>query len=109
MEDIASKRRDNVALFKKIFLFVKLGVMLILSIAGSAYFVWGQFYSQVNLNRNPNPTIEQCLKYCEENPILVTSSVLCCFIACCFLAFLALHGVQTLVVKFMMRKANTGG
>ncbi len=109
MEDIASKRRDNVALFKKIFLFVKLGVMFVLSIVGSAYFVWGQFYAQLNHNRNPNPTIEQCLQWCGENKISVASSVICCFVACCFLAFLALHGVQTLVVKFMMRKANTGG
>ena len=39
MQDIASKRRDNVALFKKIFLFVKLGFMLITSVLISVWFV----------------------------------------------------------------------
>lgn len=109
VDNIASVRRDRVTAFKKVFFFVKLAVMAILSVVGSIYFIWRQFYNQVNLKRNPNPTWDDCLKYCDQNKVLVVSAVICCFIACCFVAFLALHGIQTLVVKFMMRKANTGG
>ena len=108
MEDIASRRRDNVALFKKIFLYVKLFFMFVLSVLGSIFFVWSMYYNQLNLNRY-QPSIEGCIKYCNENLMLVISSVVCCIVACAFVAFLALHGIQTLVVKFMMRKANTGG
>ena len=109
MQDIASQRRDNVSLFKKISFYVKLGCMFVLSVLGSLYFVWTQFYSQVNLIRNPNPTIEQCLKYCNDNLILTISSVICSFVACGFIVFLALTGIEKLVVKYMMRNANTGG
>lgn len=112
MVDIASKRRDNVALFKKIFLFVKLAFMTVLSVIGSLYFVWTQYYNseaERQIKRGLTPNWELCMKYCEENKILIISSVVCCAIACAFIAFLALHGVQTLVVRFMMRKANTGG
>ncbi len=109
MQDIASQRRDNVSLFQKIFLYVKLGAMLVFSVLGSIYFVWNQFYSQVNLVRNPNPTVEQCIKYCNDNLILTISSVICSFVACGFIVFLALTGIEKLVVKYMMRNANTGG
>ena len=108
MDNIAAARRDRVDLVKKIFLIVKLSFMLILSALGSMYFVWTMFYNQLNLRRVPNPTVADCLKYCGENKFLVISSVVCCFIACSFLAFLIIHGIQTLVVKFMMRNANTG-
>ena len=112
MEDIASKRRDKVALFKKVFLFVKLGFMAVLSVAGSLYFVWTQFYNSEAerlIKRGYTPNWEKCMEYCKDNKILIISSVVCCAIACAFIAFLALHGIQTLVVRFMMRKANTGG
>ena len=109
MDNIAAARRDRVALFKKIFLFVKIGCMAILSVLGSAYFVWRQFYNQVNLKRNPNPTIADCLQYCDQNKFLVLSSVICCIIACSFIAFLIMHAIQSIVVKIMMRNANTGG
>ena len=82
MDNIAAARRDRVALFKKVFLFAKLFVMLVLSVLGSIYFVWRQFYNQVNLKRTPNPTVADCLKYCEQNKFLVISSVICCVIAC---------------------------
>lgn len=108
MEDIASKRRDNVDLCKKIFLYVKLAAMFVLSILGSIFFVWSMYYNQLNLNRY-QPTVEGCLKYCDENITLIISSVICCIVSCAFVAFLALHGIQTLVVKYMMRHANTGG
>ena len=109
MDNIAAARRDRVALFKKIFLFVKIGCMAILSVLGSIYFIWRQFYNQVNLKRNPNPTVADCLKYCDQNKFLVISSVICCVIACSFVAFLVMHAVQTIVVKIMMRNTNTGG
>ena len=109
MDNIAAVRRDKVAAFKKVFLFVKLGVMLLFSVFGSMYFVWSMFYNQVNLKRTPNPTVADRLAYCEKNEFLVISAIICCVVACCFIAFLVMHGIQTLVVKFMMRNANTGG
>ena len=109
MDNIAAVRRDKVAAFKKVFLFVKLGVMLLFSVFGSMYFVWSMFYNQVNLKRNPNPTIADCMKYIDGNKFLVVSAVICCVVACCFIGFLIMQGIQTLVVKFMMRNANTGG
>ncbi len=111
MEDIASKRRDNVSLFKKVFLYVKLAMMAVLSVFGSLYFMWSQFYSQVNLDKLPNPTTDDCIKFWMEdkNLFLAISSIVCSLIACCFIAFLIFHGIEKLVVKIMMRNANTGG
>jgi len=109
MDNIAAVRRDKVDAFKKVFLFVKLGFMLVLSVLGSIYFVWNMFYNQVNLKRNPNPTVADCMKYCDENIFLVISAVICCVIACGFVGYLIMHGIQTLIVKYMMRNANTGG
>jgi len=108
MQDIASKRRDRVALFKKIFLFVKIGFMAVVAVLLSIWFVWSQYVNQLNLNK-VQPTIEGLKLYCEKNQFLVASSVVCCVLAGAFVTFLALHGIQFLVVKFMMRKANTGG
>ena len=45
MQDIASARRDKVAKVKKIFLFVTFGLMFVLSVIGSAAFVWNQYYN----------------------------------------------------------------
>lgn len=112
MEDIASKRRDNVAKVKKIFGFVTIGIMVILSALGSSFFVWNQYYNAEavrQIKRGIEPSLKLCLEYCKENDVLVVSSVICCVIACSFLAFLIMYGIQTLVVRFMMRKANTGG
>jgi hypothetical protein len=106
MQDIASKRRDNVALFKKIFLFVKMFFMLVAAVLLSVSFVWSQYAAQ--LNRGV-PTMEGFTKYYETHKFLVVSQVVCSFVAGAFIAFLVLHGIQYLVVKFMMRKANTGG
>ena len=61
------------------------------------------------VKRGIEPSIELCLKYCKENDVLVISSVVCCVIACSFVAFLIMRGVEALVVRFMMRHANTGG
>jgi len=109
MDNIAAARRDRVDAFKKVFLFVKIGFMAVLSVLGSIYFVWTMFYNQLNLRRVPNPTAADCLKYCGDNKVLVISAVICCIIACSFVGFLIMHGIQTLVVRFMMRNANTGG
>ena len=108
MQDIASARRDRVALFKKIFLFVKIGFMAVAACAISIWFVWSQYVSSLNLDK-VKPSMEGLKQYCEKNQFLVSSSVVCCFLAGAFIAFLALHGIQFLVVKFMMRNANTGG
>ena len=108
MQDIASKRRDRVALFKKIFLFVKIVFMAAAAAALSAWFVWSQYVNQLNLDK-VTPSMEGLKMYCDKNQFLVASSVICCVIAGAFITFLALHGIQYLVVKFMMRKANTGG
>ena len=112
MQDIASARRDKVAKVKKIFLFVTFGLMFVLSVIGSAAFVWNQYYNAEALRqikRGIEPSIELCLKYCKENDVLVISSVVCCVIACSFVAFLIMRGIEALVVRFMMRHANTGG
>ena len=112
MEDIAAKRREKVAKLKKIFIFVKLGFMFLLSCAGSAFFVWTQYYNAEaarQIKRGIEPSIELCLKYCKENDTLVTSSVVCCVIAGAFVAFLIAYGVQTLIERWIMRHANTGG
>lgn len=107
MEDIASKRRDRVKLFKKIFLFVKIAAMAVASGFGSVNFVWSLYYNQERLNRYV-PSVERCLAFCDEKKTLVISSVLCCIVACCFIAFLIFHGIEKIVVAIMMRKANTG-
>ena len=110
--DIAAQRRDRVAKFKKIFTFIKIGAMTVLSVIGSMYFVWNQYMVSEGarqLKRNITPTVKLCLEYCGENKTLVISSVICCVIACAFVAFLVMHGIQTLGERWMMRKANTGG
>lgn len=112
MEDIASKRRDNVAKFKKVFLFIKLGFMAVLSVLGSMFFVWKQYYNAEaarQIKRGIEPSVKLCLEYCKENDTLVVSSVVCCVIACAFVGFLIMHGIQTLGERWMMRHANTGG
>lgn len=111
MQDIASKRRDNVALFKKIFLYVKIFFMAVLSVLGSIFFVWSTYCNQLSERqiRNGEPSMEGFAQYFDGNVLGVISSVICCLIACSIVAFLVFHGIQTLVVRFMMRKANTGG
>lgn len=110
--DIAAIRRDRVSLCKKIFLFVKLGCMFLLSIVGSLYFVWSQYVAQHNVTKYGDPVWSaaknSCVQFIEENPMLTISCVVLGFVACSFVAFLVLHGIETLVIKFMMRKANTG-
>lgn len=112
MEDIAAKRREKVSKLKKIFLFVKLGFMFALSCVGSAFFVWNQYYNAEavrQIKRGIEPSIKLCLAYCKDNKTLVISSVVCCVIACAFIAFLIMHGIQILIERWIMRHANTGG
>lgn len=107
--DIAGRRREKVALVKKIFLFVKIFFMAALSAAGSTYFIWSTYVSQLNTKYTPCWTgSRSCLQYIQDKPIFAVSCFIISIIACSFVAFLIVHGIQTLVVKIMMRKANTG-
>lgn len=109
--DIAGVRRERVALVKKIFLFVKIFFMAALSAVGSMYFIWSTYVSQLNTTKYKpyfGPGNRSCLQYIQDKPIFAVSCFIISIIACSFVAFLILHGIQTLVVKIMMRKANTG-
>lgn len=110
--DIAGVRRERVALVKKIFLFVKIFFMAALSAVGSMYFIWSTYIGQLNSKYLDQAHLwegnRSCLKYIQDKPIFAVSCFIISIIACSFVAFLILHGIQTLVVKIMMRKANTG-
>lgn len=108
--DIAGARRERVALVKKIFLFVKIFFMTALSAVGSIYFIWSTYVSQLNTKYEPyfGPGNRSCLQYIQDKPIFAVSCFIISIIACSFVAFLVIHGIQMLVVRFMMRKANTG-
>ena len=114
--NIASERRDKVDLFKKIFLYIKLAFMGIFSVIGSVYFVWHYYVNNLNVKYTPivSDGIDDAeaaitmLGYMKHNVPLTISVIICSFIAISFVTFLVLHGIQTLGVRFMMRKANTG-
>ena len=112
--NIASERRDKVDFFKKIFLYVKLGCMGLFSIIGSIYFVWHYYVTNLNVKYTPtfsdgvNSSAITLLGYIKLNVPLTISVIICSFIAVGFVTFLVLHGIQTICVNFMMRKANTG-
>ena len=110
--DIAGRRREKVALFKKIFTFVKIFGMAALSIVGSMYFIWNTYLVELGTKylelASFNGPRKSLMSYIEAKPFLYISCFLISVIACSFVAFLVLHGIQNLVVKIMMRKANTG-
>lgn len=112
--NIASERRDKVDAFKKVFLYVKLAFMGVLSILGSMYFVWHYYVTNLNVKYVPkfsdgvNSSAITLLGYIKQNVPLTISVIICSFVAIGFVTFLVLHGIQTICVNFMMRKANTG-
>ena len=99
-------RRDQVAAFKKVFLIVKIALMGIVSIAMTCLMTYTQYAT--TLAKNRVPTIEGFFTYLgkTENLLLSVSYGICCLIATCFIVFLIMHGIQTLVVKFMMRNSG---
>ena len=116
--NIASERRDKVDRFKKIFLYIKLALMGVFSLAGSALFVWYAYIENFSkyaargftpsFSDGANTSAVTLLGYVNQNILLTISMFICGFIAVGFLTFLVLHGIQTICVNFMMRKANTG-
>lgn len=100
-------RRDQVAAFKKVFLIVKIALMGIVSIAMTCLMTYTQYAAPL-LEKNKAATIEGFFTYLgkTENLLLSVSYGICCLIATCFIVFLIMHGIQTLVVKFMMRNSG---
>ena len=99
-------RRDQVAAFKKVFFIIKIALMGIVSIAMTCLMTYTQYAS--SLAKNKQATIAGFFTYLEktENMLLAVSYGICCLVATCFIVFLILHGIQTLVVKFMMRNSG---
>lgn len=99
-------RRDQVAAFKKVFSIVKYALMGVVSIAMTIFMIYTQYTA--TLAKNRVPTIEGFFKWFEKtgNVLLAVSYGICCLIATCFVVFLIMHGIQTLVVKFMMRNSG---
>ena len=100
-------RRDQVAAFKRVFLIVKIALMAVASIAMTCLMTYTQYAAPL-IEKNKVATIEGFLKYLEntENMLLSVSYGICCLVATCFVVFLIMHGIQTLVVKFMMRNSG---
>ena len=100
-------RRDQVAAFKKVFSIIKFSLMGIVSIAMTCLLTYIQYAAPL-LEKNKAATIEGFFKYLEktENLLLSVSYGICALVATCFVVFLIMHGIQTLVVKFMMRNSG---
>ncbi len=100
-------RRDQVNKFKSIFAIFKFSLMGICSILATLYLVYIQYANPLIEKGRPH-SIEGFMVYLENpaNVLLTVSYGLCSIIAVCFVVFLIMHGIQTLVVKFMMRNSG---
>ena len=100
-------RRDQVDKFKSIFLIVKLAVMGVASICATIYLVYLQYAAPL-IEKEREVSIDGFLTYLgkTENLLLSISYGICSLLATCFIVFLIMHGIQTLVVKFMMRNSG---
>ncbi|MBE6599604.1 MAG: hypothetical protein E7640_00115 [Ruminococcaceae bacterium] len=99
-------RRDQVNTLKKVFLAIKLFFMAVCSALTTFYLLYVQ-YSIPYIEKGRPHTMEQFLNtYIPDNILLVVSYSLCSVIAVSFTVFLALHGIQTLIVRFMMRNSG---
>lgn len=103
----AVSRRDQVDKFKGIFSIFKFALMGVVSIAATLYLVYIQYANPI-LEKGRVATIDGFFKYLETpaNMLLTISYGLCSLIAWCFVVFLIMHGIQTLVVRFMMRNSG---
>ncbi len=105
----AVSRRDQVDSFKKIFLIIKIVLMVIVSIVATVYLLYLQYSAPyIKNDRMSEISMEGFMKYF-ENPEIMLQSVsygICSVIASCFIVFLIMHGIQTLVVRFMMRNSG---
>ena len=112
--DIAGARRDRVALVKKIFLIVKIVLMVVLACIATIYLVYASYAAKtLEKNKEAVPTWEGFLEYLEleepvNNMMIAVSYGICSFLSSAFLVFLVIHGIQTLVIKFIMRNADHG-
>ena len=104
----AVSRRDQVDKFKSIFLIVKLALMGVVSVLSTGYLVYMLYAAEV-LKKNKIPDVTYFLETWlpkTENLLLSISYGICALLATCFITFLILHGIQTLVVRFMMRNSG---
>ena len=112
--DIASARRDKVDLTKKIFLIIKIVLMIVLAAIATIYLVYASYAAKaIQKDKEAVPTWEGFMKYLEQekpvnNMLISVSYGICSFLASAFLVFLIIHGIQILVIKFMMRNADHG-
>ena len=112
--DIAGARRDRVALTKKIFLIVKIVLMIVLATIATIYLVYASYAAKIlEKNKEAVPTWEGFQEYlAQEEPVnnmmIAVSYGICSFLASAFIVFLVVHGIQILVVKFLMRNADHG-
>ena len=81
--------------------------MGVVSVFATCLLAYTQYAAPI-LEKNKEATIEGFFKYLEktENMLLTVSYGICCLVATCFVVFLIMHGIQTLVVKFMMRNSG---
>ena len=103
----ALSRRDKVESFKKIFNIIKYILMGIVSIIDTAYLTYIQ-YANPLIEKGRPVSMDGFFAYLEkpENMLLAISYGIFSLIASCFVVFLIMHGIQTLVVRFMMRNSG---
>ena len=99
-------RRDQIDRVKTAFLIIKIVCMVLVAVIATVYLLFLQYsaplmekelYSEI--------TVEGFLKYFEKpaNMLLSVSYGICSLITFAFITFLILHGIQTLVVRFMSK------
>ncbi len=115
--DIAGARRDRVAIVKKIFLIVKIVLMIVLATVATIYLVYASYAAKMlEKDKEAEPTWEGFIEYLEDpndtDPIdrmmISVSYGICSFLSSAFVVFLVIHGIQLLVIKFIMRNADHG-
>ena len=81
--------------------------MGVLSVIYTAYLTFIQ-YANPLIEKGRPYSIDGFFAYLEkpENMLLAISYGICSLIAGCFVVFLIMHGIQTLVVRFMMRNSG---
>jgi hypothetical protein len=115
--DIAGARRDRVALVKKIFLVVKIVLMIVLATVATIYLVYASYAAKMlEKDKEAEPTWEGFMEYLQDtdnsDPVdrmmISISYGICSFLSSAFVVFLVIHGIQVLVIKFIMRNADHG-
>lgn len=118
MQDIAVQRRERVDLFKKIFFYVKIGLISLTSILSGVILTVTTYIDIIGLKEHLGFgnffriagemfqwfVTADAAKYTMQ----FVAMGICSVIAGGFLAYIILMGIEKIVVSIMMRNANTG-